>query len=154
LSIPFFLFGPPGSGGFDLASLNIQRGRDLADCNTVRAAYGLPRVTTFAQITSNTNVQAKLQQLYGSVSNIGLWVGGLAEDHVAGGGVGPLFTLIIVNQFAHVDFGNSTSRSTATTSTTTSSTTNVAVASNAGTTTGGLDDATILSIVRALDPTL
>src|SRR5207248_1412050 len=67
-----FLFGPPGSGGFDLASLNIQRGRDhgLADYNTTRLAYRLPAVTSFAQITSNTTDQAQLQQLYGNVNNI------------------------------------------------------------------------------------
>src|SRR5262249_13263630 len=63
-----FLFGAPGSGGLDLAALNIQRGRDhgLADYNTVRAAYGLPRVTSFADITSDTTLQQKLQTLYGN----------------------------------------------------------------------------------------
>ena len=29
-------------------------------------------------------IQAKLEQLYGDVDNIDLWVGGLAEDHVRG----------------------------------------------------------------------
>src|SRR5262249_18829601 len=49
-SLRNFLFGQPGQGGLDLASLNIQRGRDhgLADYNTTRAAYGLPRVTSFS----------------------------------------------------------------------------------------------------------
>src|SRR5262249_8846745 len=65
-SVRNFLFGPPGAGGLDLASLNIQRGRDhgLADYNTTREAYGLPRVTSFAQITSDVTVQQKLQELY------------------------------------------------------------------------------------------
>jgi hypothetical protein len=103
-----FLFGPPGAGGFDLASLNIQRGRDhgLSDYNTTRAAFGLPRVTSFAQITSNVTVQNELASLYGSVDNIDLWVGGLAEDHLRGSSVGPLFTAIMVDQFTRLRDGD------------------------------------------------
>jgi hypothetical protein len=103
-----FLFGPPGAGGFDLASLNIQRGRDhgLADYNTTRAAYGLPKVKSFSDITSDPVLQDKLQQLYGDVNNIDLWVGGLAEDHVPGGSVGPLFTRIIADQFQRIRDGD------------------------------------------------
>ena len=103
-----FLFGPPGSGGFDLPALNIQRGRDhgLADYNTMRAAYGLPRVTSFAQITSSRTLQAALKQTYGSVNNIDPWVGGLAENHAAGSSLGPLFQRIIVNQFSRLRDGD------------------------------------------------
>jgi hypothetical protein len=99
-----FLFGPPGAGGFDLASLNIQRGRDhgLGDYNSVRAAYGLPRVTNFSQITSDPELQAKLFVLYGNVDSIDLWIGGLAEDHVPNASVGPTFQRIIANQFERV----------------------------------------------------
>jgi len=103
-----FLFGPPGSGGLDLAALNIQRGRDhgLADYNTMRASFGLPRVTTFAQITTDTALAAKLKATYGNVDNIDAWVGGLAENHVAGGSLGPLFTKIIADQFTRLRSGD------------------------------------------------
>src|SRR5207249_10802255 len=103
-----FLFGQPGQGGLDLASLNIQRGRDhgLADYNTTRAAYGLPRVTSFAQITSNPALQAKLQSLYGTVNNIDLWVGVLAENHVPGASVGPTLKAIITDQFTRLRDGD------------------------------------------------
>jgi peroxidase len=107
-SVRNFLFGGPGSGGFDLASLNIQRGRDhgLADYNSLRAAYGLPRVTDFVGITSDPELQAKLRALYRSVDDIDPWVGGLAEDHVPGASVGPLFRRIIADQFERVRDGD------------------------------------------------
>jgi hypothetical protein len=103
-----FLFGPPGAGGLDLASLNIQRGRDhgLADYNSMRAAYGLPRVTDFSQITSDSALQAKLKALYGSVDNIDAWVGALAEDHVPGSSTGPLIRAVLADQFARLRDGD------------------------------------------------
>jgi hypothetical protein len=103
-----FLFGPPGAGGLDLAALNIQRGRDhgLADFNQVRVAYGLPRLTSFAQITSNTTVQERLKAMYGTVDNIDLWVGGLAEDHLPGSSLGATFQRIIADQFTRLRDGD------------------------------------------------
>lgn len=98
-----FLFGAPGAGGFDLASLNIQRGRDfgLPSYNDARAAMGLPRVTDFHQISSDPAVQNALYQAYGSVDDIDLWVGGLAEDPLTAEGsqLGPLLRAILVHQF-------------------------------------------------------
>jgi hypothetical protein len=103
-----FLFGPPGAGGLDLAALNIQRGRDhgLADYNTMRAAYGLPKVTQFSQITSDASLAAQLEATYGDVNSVDAWVGGLAENHVSGGSLGPLFTRVIVDQFTRLRSGD------------------------------------------------
>jgi peroxidase len=107
-SLRNFLFGQPGQGGFDLASLNIQRGRDhgLADYNTVREAYGLERVTSFAEITSDLELQQILAELYGTVDNVDLWVGGLAEDHVPGASVGELIQTIVADQFTRLRDGD------------------------------------------------
>ena len=103
-----FLFGPPGAGGLDLASLNIQRGRDhgLADYNDTRIALGLDPVTSFDQITSNPEVALALEETYGSVDNIDLWVGGLAEDHAEGSTLGETFSAIIVDQFERLRDGD------------------------------------------------
>lgn len=107
-SLRNFLFGAPGQGGLDLASLNIQRGRDhgLADYNAVRKAYGLSPLASFAQITSNTELQQTLKSLYGSVDNIDLWVGMLAEDHAAGASVGQLAKTVIADQFQRLRDGD------------------------------------------------
>lgn len=99
-----FLFGAPGDGGLDLAALNIQRGRDhgLPDYNQAREDVGLPRVTSFAEITSDVDLQEDLEAIYGNVDNIDVWVGGLAEDHMRGASVGELFRTVMVDQFERI----------------------------------------------------
>ena len=63
-------------------------------------------MTSFAQITSNVQVQKELQQAYGNVNNIDAFEGGLAEDHVAGSDMGQLFTTILANQFTRLRSGD------------------------------------------------
>lgn len=103
-----FLFGPPGAGGFDLASLNIQRGRDhgLPSYNQTRFDLGLPSVTSFTDISSIEEVQNNLELAYGSVDDIDIWVGGLAEDHVPGALVGETFSTILKDQFERLRDGD------------------------------------------------
>lgn len=94
-------FGPPGAGGTDLAAIDIQRGRDhgIADYNDLRAAYGLSRLTTFNQITTDTALAGKLSNGYRDINNVDAFVGGLAEPALAGSSLGALNTAIIVDQF-------------------------------------------------------
>ena len=103
-----FLFGPPGSGGFDLASLNIQRGRDhgLPSYNKVRESYGLRPVRRFSEINQDPQVQANLAAVYPSVNDIDAWVGGLAEAHVPGALVGQTWSAVIADQFLRLRDGD------------------------------------------------
>lgn len=103
-----FLFGPLGAGGMDLASLDIQRGRDhgLLDYNAFRPAYGLARVNSVAQLTSDLDVRSKLISLYGNVNNLDAWVGGIAENHVAGSSVGAMVMASLLDQFTRLRDGD------------------------------------------------
>ena len=103
-----FLFGPPGAGGFDLAALNIQRGRDrgLPDYNQARIDLGLEPVNSFGEITSDLDVQQRLASVHDSVDEIDVWAGGLAEDHVPGSSVGELFQTNLVDQFERLRDGD------------------------------------------------
>ena len=99
----------PGVGfGQDLIALDIERARDngIGSYNQVRVALGLPAVTSFAQITSNVQVQHELQEAYGNVNNIDAFEGGVAENLVPGSTVGPLFQTIMVNQFTRLRDGD------------------------------------------------
>lgn len=104
-----FLFGAPGSGGLDLASLNIQRGRDhgVASYNDLREALGLPRRDSFLSITGGDQAEAdRLEAAYGDVDLVDAWIGGLAEAPVRGGQVGELFRAILVDQFTRIREGD------------------------------------------------
>jgi len=103
-----FLFGPPGAGGLDLASLNIQRGRDLGlgSYNDIREGLGLARAESFDDITTNADIAAKLDAAYGDVDLVDAWVGGLAEDAVQGGMVGETFAHVMVDQFSRLRAGD------------------------------------------------
>ena len=103
-----FLFGTPGSGGFDLASLNIQRGRDhgLPNYNSVRKGFGLPPALTFEDVTSDVTLVDRLASIYDHVDDIDPWIGMLAEDHVKGAQVGELLYTILVDQFERLRDGD------------------------------------------------
>jgi hypothetical protein len=103
-----FLFGPPGAGGFDLASLNIQRGGDhgLPSYTRLRGDLGLPPVTSLAEISSDATITERLHAAYDDVEQVDVWAGGLAEDHVPGALVGETFHRVLVDQFAALRDGD------------------------------------------------
>ena len=98
-----FLFGAPGAGGFDLASLNLQRGRDhgIPDINTVRRALGLSGYSTFLELTGGDEDLANaLASIYSDIDEVDLWIAGLAEQKVNGGLLGETFSSILIDQFS------------------------------------------------------
>ena len=101
------LIKEPDGPAFDLAALNIQRGRDhgVGDYNTVRRAYGLDPVETIADISSDPRLRRALRRAY-DIHNLDLWVAALAEDHVPGAMVGETLQTIIADQFRRIRDGD------------------------------------------------
>jgi prostaglandin-endoperoxide synthase 2 len=64
----------------ELASVSLGRAAKLRSYNDYRELCKYPRVTDFAQISSDENVQRELKRLYGHVDNIEFYVGIYAED--------------------------------------------------------------------------
>jgi hypothetical protein len=96
-----FLLNDPMAGSFDLASLNIQRGRDhgLPDYNAIRVAYGLAPKANIAAVNPDPEITRRLSAAYTNVNEIDPWVGGLAEPPFPGAVVGELVRTVIADQF-------------------------------------------------------
>jgi peroxidase len=92
----------------DLIAIDIQRERDLGlgTLNQTREALGLTPYTSFDQLTSDQTVAANLQATYGSIDNVDLFIGGLAENHAPGADVGQTFQTIIADQFDALESGD------------------------------------------------
>jgi len=94
----------------DLGALNIQRGRDhgLRSYLDYRRHCGLSVPTTWKSLrfVLRPDIVIKLEELYGNPENIDLWVGGMLEQSVSGGVVGPTFSCILVEGFQHLRDGD------------------------------------------------
>ncbi|XP_078665745.1 myeloperoxidase-like isoform X2 [Branchiostoma floridae x Branchiostoma belcheri] len=103
---------PPGSDrGLDLAALNIQRGRDhgLPGYNAWRVRCGLPKANSFDDLESEIPdrcTRIRLEDVYSHVDDIDVFVGGLAEESVPGGVVGPTFACLMGLQFQDLRKGD------------------------------------------------
>ena len=97
--------------GMDLATLNIQRSRD----------HGLPPYPAWKQFCQNrfgdalpeklfqfSNELTKIRflQTYGALDTVDLWVGGLAEEPIPGGVIGPTFACIFAVTFSDLRLGD------------------------------------------------
>ena len=103
-----FLIGGNQASGFDLAALNMQRGRDhgIPGYNQVRTDLGLTAKATWADMTSDPDLQAKLASAYTSPDDVDAWVGGLVETHLPGAQVGEMFFTILKDQFQRLRDGD------------------------------------------------
>ena len=98
-----FLVSSGGLPNSDLAARNVLRGRDhgLPDYNSARIAFGLDPVHSFDEFDEASS--SVLKTLYDDdVGRIDSWVGGLAERHVDGLPLGPLFLVSIRETFLRV----------------------------------------------------
>ena len=99
--------GPAGQ--FDLAAINMQRGREhgLPDYNQARIDVGLSPVRRFSEITSDRSTARKLAKVYDhDINNVDVWLGGISERHIPGGSVGELVQTVLVDQFERLRDGD------------------------------------------------
>ena len=108
------LFETDTSHGMDLATLNMQRGRDhgLPSFMTWRRwaarndTCGLSVGSSLSYGFENEFTLTRFLKLYGSLESSDLWLGGLAEEKASGALVGPTFACILCEGFAAVRNGD------------------------------------------------
>uniref|UniRef100_A0A6P7F5B2 Peroxidase-like n=1 Tax=Diabrotica virgifera virgifera TaxID=50390 RepID=A0A6P7F5B2_DIAVI len=96
--------------GYDIVSLDIQRGRDhgLPGYNDYRKLCGLPKASNFKDfmdVMTNNSVNI-LSKQYKHVDDVDLLIGGLLEKPLQGSLVGQTFSCILADQFVRTRRGD------------------------------------------------
>ncbi|XP_046387846.1 uncharacterized protein LOC124157292 [Ischnura elegans] len=96
--------------GLDLASLNVQRGRDhgLPSYPEWREYCGLSRPTSFSDLKGEMDEAAlqRLASLYNSVDDVDMYSGSLSEIPIGEGLLGPTFSCLMADQFLRLKHGD------------------------------------------------
>lgn len=105
------LFESAHAVALDLAAMNVHRGRDHAIPGYIefRKFCNMTEVDSFEDLRNEItdhDVIRKLRKLYGHPGNIDVFVGGILEDQVPGGKVGPLFRCLLMEQFRRLRDGD------------------------------------------------
>jgi peroxidase len=97
-----------GVDKIDLIAIDIQRERDagVGTLNQTRRALGLAPYHAMSDLVSDPVLLKEFTALYGTVDQVDLFMGGLAEAHASGGNVGPTFQAIIARQFQALRAGD------------------------------------------------
>ena len=92
--------------GMDLASLNIQRGRDHGLAPYLVWRNFCNRIFGVAGEFENDLTVLRFLQVYGSLETLDLWIGGLAEERLPNSLLGPTFACIFGLTFARTRIGD------------------------------------------------
>jgi len=103
-----FLFRDGPGPGLDLAALNIQRGRDhgLPDYNTFRQHFTGSVANSVADITSDLNLQGRIESVYPNINDMDPWVGLLSEDKLPNAEIGATLHAMLTEQFTRLRNGD------------------------------------------------
>lgn len=76
-------------------TIALMRGARLAGYNDYRERFGLPRLTSFVQLTGDPALQQRLTELYGDIDHLEWYVGVFAEDYPPAQFLGALLTTMV-----------------------------------------------------------
>ncbi|MCV7254672.1 hypothetical protein H7J86_21155 [Mycobacterium hackensackense] len=97
LNTPYFLVdrAHPNYPSVEERTITLMRQARLSSYNDYREAFSLKRLNSFRDLTSDADVRARLEALYGHIDNLEWYVGVFAEDYPDYAMMGELLTTMV-----------------------------------------------------------